>query len=80
MRAVGPRAERPELERAIPFYRLHHPVRPGMAGWALIKHGCSSSVEDARVKLEYDLYYISTNPYLDILLETFVDSATFRGR
>ena len=85
--AVGPRPERPELaadlERAIPFYRLRHSVRPGMAGWALIKHGYSSSVEDARVKLEYDLYYIKHQSIwldLDILLKTFVDSVTFRGR
>ena len=87
MSAVGPRPERPELamvlEREIPFYRLRHSVRPGMAGWALIKHGYSSSVEDARIKLEYDLYYIKHQSVLldlDILLKTFVDSVTLRGR
>ena len=54
-----------------------------MAGWALIKHGYSSWVEDAQVKLEYDLYYIKHQSiWLDlvILLKTFVDAATFRGR
>ncbi|HEU0020585.1 MAG TPA: sugar transferase, partial [Dehalococcoidia bacterium] len=72
-----------ELDQAIPFYRLRHSVRPGLAGWAVIKHGYSSSLEDARIKLEYDLYYIKHQSIwfdLVILLKAFVDSATFRGR
>jgi exopolysaccharide biosynthesis polyprenyl glycosylphosphotransferase len=87
MSAVGPRPERPELvaelEKAIPFYRLRHSVRPGMSGWALIKQGYSDSISDARVRLEYDLYYIKHQSiWLDlvILLKTFADSVTFRGR
>lgn len=43
MSAVGPKPERPEfvekLEREIPFYRVRHAVKPGMAGWALVKYG-----------------------------------------
>ena len=83
MRAVGPRAERPELEKEIPFYRLRHIMRPGMADWALIKQGYSNSVQDVQVKLEYYLYYIKHQSiWLDlvILLKTFVDAVTFRGR
>lgn len=87
MSAVGPRPERLELalqfEKEIPFYRLRHSVRPGMAGWALIKQGNTSSVQDAWMKLEYDLYYIKhQSVWLDviILLKTFVDAFTFRGR
>lgn len=87
MSAVGPRPERPELaselDKAIPFYRLRHSVRPGMAGWALVKHGYSSSVEDSRIKLEYDLYYIKHQSIwfdIVILLKTVVDSVTLRGR
>ena len=87
MSAVGPRPERPELvaelDQAIPFYRLRHSVRPGLAGWAVIKHGYSSTKEDSRIKLEYDLYYIKHQSIwfdLLILLKAFVDSATFRGR
>lgn len=87
MSAVGPRPERIELaeqfDRAIPFYRLRHSVRPGMAGWALINQGNTSSVQDAWMKLEYDLYYIKHQSlWLDlvILLKTFVDAMTFRGR
>lgn len=87
MSVVGPRPERPELaaqlEQVIPFYRVRHSVRPGMAGWALVKQGYSSSVEDAWVKLEYDFYYIKHQSIwvdIAILLRTFVDAATFRGR
>jgi exopolysaccharide biosynthesis polyprenyl glycosylphosphotransferase len=62
MSVVGPRPERPEfvaqLEREIPFYRLRHAVRPGMAGWALVNAGYGNSVEDALIKVEYDLFYI----------------------
>ena len=87
MSAVGPRPERIELadqfDKAIPFYRLRHSVRPGMAGWAFINQGNTSSVQDAWMKLEYDLYYIKHQSlWLDavILLKTFVDAVTFRGR
>lgn len=62
MSFVGPRPERPEfvrlLEREIPNYHLRHVVRPGITGWAQVKHVYGASVEDARVKLQYDLYYI----------------------
>ena len=54
-----------------------------MAGWALVKQGYSSSVEDAWVKLEYDFYYIKHQSIwvdIAILLRTFVDAATLRGR
>ena len=73
MSVVGPRPERPEfvaqLERKVPFYHLRHAVRPGMAGWALIKQGYASSVMDAQVKLEYDLYYIKHQSLsLDLLI------------
>jgi len=62
MSFVGPRPERPEfaarLEQAIPFYAWRHMVRPGLTGWAQINFPYGSSVEDARRKLEFDLYYI----------------------
>lgn len=87
MSAVGPRPERPEfvdeLARQIPMYDLRHCVRPGMAGWGLIKQGYGSSVEDARLKLQYDLYYIghqSSLLDLGIILRTISDGVTFRGR
>jgi lipopolysaccharide/colanic/teichoic acid biosynthesis glycosyltransferase len=87
MSAVGPRPERPEfveeLAKEIPFYRVRHAVRPGMAGWALVKYGYASSKEDALVKLQYDLFYIKHwSPWLDIviLLKTVLDTVMLRGR
>ena len=87
MSAVGPRPERPEfveeLAKEIPFYRVRHAVKPGMAGWALVKYGYASSKEDAVAKLQYDLYYIKHQSlWLDIviLLKTVVDTLTLGGR
>src|SRR3546814_12383143 len=61
MSFVGPRPERPsfveELERKLPYYAERHMVKPGLTGWAQIHYPYGASVEDARVKLEYDLYY-----------------------
>lgn len=62
MSFVGPRPERPEfvrlLEAELPAYALRHRVRPGLTGWAQVKYVYGASVEDARMKLQYDLYYI----------------------
>ncbi len=87
MSVVGPRPERPkfvaELEEVIPFYRVRHTVRPGMAGWGLVRQGYGSSDADARLKLQYDLYYIKHQSiFFDIviLLKTVIDTVTFRGR
>lgn len=87
MSAVGPRPERPEfvekLAKEIPFYRVRHAVKPGMAGWGLVKYGYASSREDSIIKLQYDLYYIKHwSLWFDfiILLKTIIDTVTFRGR
>jgi exopolysaccharide biosynthesis polyprenyl glycosylphosphotransferase len=87
MSIVGPRPERPvfahQLAQQIPFYRARHAVKPGMAGWALINYGYSSSVRDALVKLQYDLYYIRHQSlYLDLLIlaKTIGAMITFKGR
>ena len=72
-----------ELAREIPFYRVRHAVKPGMAGWGLVKQGYGASKEDAFLKLQYDLYYIKHQSlWLDlvILLKTIVDTLTLRGR
>jgi sugar transferase (PEP-CTERM system associated) len=62
MSFVGPRPERPffveQLTDAIPFYRQRHAVKPGVTGWAQVKYRYGASIEDAREKLQYDLYYI----------------------
>jgi exopolysaccharide biosynthesis polyprenyl glycosylphosphotransferase len=73
MSLVGPRPERPEfvevLEEKIPFYRARLAAKPGLTGWAQIKLGYTNDVDDARTKLEYDLYYIKNRSiWLDIVI------------
>jgi sugar transferase (PEP-CTERM system associated) len=73
MHLIGPRPERPEfvewLEQEIPHYQLRHNVRPGITGWAQIRYRYGSSVEDAKEKLRYDLFYVKNmSPGLDILI------------
>jgi exopolysaccharide biosynthesis polyprenyl glycosylphosphotransferase len=62
MSLVGPRAERPEmvaeLSRKLPLFDYRHSVRPGLTGWAQICWPYGASLDDARDKLCYDLYYI----------------------
>ena len=62
MNFVGPRPERPhfvrQLAEEIPFYDQRHLIAPGLTGWAQIKYPYGASIEDARQKLQYDLYYI----------------------
>ena len=78
MSLVGPRPERPEfvemLSEAIPFYRERLLVRPGITGWAQVNYPYGASVEAARRKLQYDLYYIKNMSFFVdvlILLRTF---------
>ncbi|RIV90910.1 TIGR03013 family PEP-CTERM/XrtA system glycosyltransferase [Aurantiacibacter xanthus] len=73
MSFVGPRPEVPkfveELDAALPYYAERHMVKPGITGWAQINYPYGASVEDARAKLEYDLYYAKNyTPFLDLLI------------
>ena len=73
MSFVGPRPERPQfvadLEARLPYYSERHVVKPGITGWAQINYPYGASVEDAREKLEFDLYYAKNyTPFLDILI------------
>ncbi len=73
MSFIGPRPERKvfsdELDKEIPFYSLRHLVKPGITGWAQVNYPYGASVEDARQKLEYDLYYIKNySVWLDVLI------------
>lgn len=77
MSLVGPRPERPQfvtaLEREIPYYSERHCLRPGLTGWAQLCYPYGASVEDARQKLQYDLYYVKNQSImfdLLILLQT----------
>jgi exopolysaccharide biosynthesis polyprenyl glycosylphosphotransferase len=87
MSAVGPRPERPcfvgELSRQLPLYRARHAVKPGVSGWAQIRYPYGNSIEDSRLKLEYDLYYVKhASLYLDllILLQTVPVVFSMKGR
>ncbi|MFN2516119.1 MAG: TIGR03013 family XrtA/PEP-CTERM system glycosyltransferase [Pyrinomonadaceae bacterium] len=84
---VGPRPERPhfvsQLAEEIPYYQQRHLIAPGLTGWAQIKYPYGASVEDARQKLQYDLYYIKNQSLvLDaiILFETIKIILFGRGR
>jgi sugar transferase (PEP-CTERM system associated) len=73
MSLVGPRPERPafvdELARQLPFYSERHWVKPGITGWAQVKYEYGASIEDARVKLSYDLYYVKNHGlFLDLII------------
>ncbi len=77
MSMIGPRPERPEhvqrLTQKIPFYRTRLIVRPGLTGWAQVRYDYGSTDEDARAKLQYDLYYIRHHSLLldfNIMLRT----------
>jgi sugar transferase (PEP-CTERM system associated) len=77
MSFVGPRPERPhfvaQLAQEIPYYEQRHLITPGLTGWAQIKYPYGASIEDARQKLQYDLFYIKNHSlFLDaiILFET----------
>jgi lipopolysaccharide/colanic/teichoic acid biosynthesis glycosyltransferase len=87
MNFVGPRPERPhfvaQLAKEIPYYEQRHLIAPGLTGWAQIKYPYGSSIEDARRKLEYDLYYIKNQSLLldaMILFETVKTVLLSRGR
>ena len=73
MSFVGPRPERrqfvEDLEQQLRYYGERHMVKPGITGWAQINYPYGASLEDARNKLEYDLYYAKNySPFLDLLI------------
>ena len=73
MSLIGPRPERPEIEKKlrleIPFYDFRYSVKPGLSGWAQINYPYGASIQDAENKLSYDLYYIKNfSSLLDFLI------------
>lgn len=86
MSIVGPRPERPmfvkQLAEEIPFYRARLAVKPGLTGWAQVRYRYGSTVEDARQKLQFDLFYIRHQSIvLDIIimLRTISTMLLFKG-
>ncbi len=79
MSMIGPRPERPhfveQLARVIPLYGERSYVKPGITGWAQVNYPYGASVEDARQKLSYDLYYVKNR---SLLLDLLILLATVR--
>ena len=79
MSFIGPRPERPhfveKLSAVIPFYAERSRVKPGLTGWAQVNYPYGASVEDARAKLSYDLFYVK---HRSILLDLTIMFATIR--
>jgi lipopolysaccharide/colanic/teichoic acid biosynthesis glycosyltransferase len=85
MSFVGPRPERPffveQLKAQIPFFGLREAVKPGITGWAQIRYPYGATVEDARNKLEYDLYYVQHQSlFLDLAIAFHTAKTVLFGR
>jgi lipopolysaccharide/colanic/teichoic acid biosynthesis glycosyltransferase len=87
MSLIGPRPEQPQyvqqLRSEIDFYNTRLTVRPGLTGWAQVNSGYGSSVDDARVKLSYDLYYVkhqSLSLDMIIMARTVMAVLSLNGR
>jgi sugar transferase (PEP-CTERM system associated) len=85
MSLVGPRPERPffveTLTQDIPYYSVRHSVKPGVTGWAQVRFDYGATVEDAKQKLQYDLYYVKNHTlFLDLLIMFETISVVLTGR
>lgn len=86
MSLIGPRPERPyfveQLAKEIPLYKRRLRVKPGITGWAQIKHTYDQSIDDVKIKLQYDLFYIenmSLRMDFKIALSTIVHMLSGKG-
>ncbi|MCG2611240.1 sugar transferase [Flavobacterium sp. SM15] len=87
MAVIGPRPERPvfvqQIAEIMPFYQTRHVIKPGLTGWAQVKHSYGETLEDSLIKLQYDLYYIKHRSlFLDIniVIKTLSTVLFFRGQ
>lgn len=87
MAVIGPRPERPvfvqQIAEIMPFYHTRHVIKPGLTGWAQVKHSYGESIDDSLIKLQYDLYYIKhRSPFLDlnVIIKTLSTVLFFRGQ
>ena len=81
---IGPRPETLELarayERGAPFYSYRHIVRPGITGWAQVHQGNVAGVDEAKVKLQYDFFYLKNlSPWLDLVVVVKTVGAVLTG-
>ena len=83
---VGPRPERAvfieKLRKTIPFYASRLKMKPGLTGWAQVRHYYDNDIEDVKIKLGYDIYYLSNASILldiQILIRTIYVVLTGKG-
>jgi exopolysaccharide biosynthesis polyprenyl glycosylphosphotransferase len=84
MSIVGPRPERPEfvelLAEHVPFWTRRHLVKPGITGWAQVRHRYTSDVPGTTEKLSYDLYYLKHRSlFLDLAIVAKTAKTVFSG-
>ena len=79
MSLIGPRPERPKIDEMlrnyIPNYDLRYSIKPGISGWAQVNYPYGASIDDAKLKLSYDLYYIKN---FSILLDLIIFFKTIK--
>ena len=79
MSLIGPRPERPTIDKMlskhIPNYDLRYAIKPGISGWAQVNYPYGASIEDSKIKLSYDLYYIKN---FSILLDFMIFFKTIK--
>jgi sugar transferase (PEP-CTERM system associated) len=85
MSLVGPRPEREvflaELKERWPLFQLRELVKPGLSGWAQLRYGYGSTMEEQARKLEYDLYYVkNTSLFLDLVCLLATAKVVLLGR
>lgn len=87
MSIVGPRPERPifvkQIAEQLPFYQTRHVIKPGLTGWAQVNHAYTDTIDDALIKLQYDLFYIKhRSVFLDInvLIKTIGTVLFYKGQ
>jgi lipopolysaccharide/colanic/teichoic acid biosynthesis glycosyltransferase len=81
---IGPRPEVDVLSRwyktEVPFYAYRHVVKPGLSGWAAVNQGHVADIEEIRLKLQYDFYYIKYfSLWLDVLILFRTIKTVFTG-
>lgn len=84
MSLIGPRPEQPnfvkEYDEKIPFYNYRHIVKPGITGWAQVRHGYTANADETQIKLEYDFYYIKNCSFtLDLIIAILTVRIIFTG-
>lgn len=79
MSLIGPRPEQPDFvktfDEKIPFYSYRHVVKPGITGWAQVRQGYATNVDQTQIKIEHDFYYIKN---YSLLLDIFIILLTIR--